>query len=326
MKRLLTHLTRPEKIKALVAVSLIALLIGAPIVFLLTGGWVGALTRMMPGLAGLGSLNGGNASFVSCSGAGGAGADVAEPTTLDEPIDRAVTFEADAVRDLDIVWLTGSVEIRQGTSEEVVVRETVDAGTYDADPTRVTIDMERDGVLVIDDHLPENLSASRWPEMRLTIELPAETLKRLGAVSLKSASAASTVAGATCESLRVNTVSSSVAVTGVSARDVSIEGVSGEVVLAGTVTGDLGVDTVSGETRVTLDGTLPSHASLASISGAVTLNLPADAAFTLTPSSVSGAVTVVHGYDRTDVDGAYRAGDGTAQIEIGTVSGSIRVA
>lgn len=130
MKRLFTHLTRPEKIKALVAVSLIVLLVGTPIVFLLTGGWVGALTRMMPGFAGLGSLNGGNASFVSCGGTGGVEADVVEPTMLDAPIDRAVTFEADAVRDLDIVWCTGSVEIRQGTSEEVVVRETVEAGTY----------------------------------------------------------------------------------------------------------------------------------------------------------------------------------------------------
>ena len=328
MKRLFAHLTRAERTKALVATALIALLIGTPIVFLLTGGWIGVLTRMVPGLTGLGSLSGTNASLVSCSGTGGAfGANEdAEPTTLDAPIDRTVTFEADTVRDLDVIWLMGSVEIRQGTSDEVVVHEAVDSGTYDVDPTRATIDMEHDGVLVIDDHLSGNIAASRWPNMRLTIEIPAETIKRLGIVSLESTSADLEVAGVTCESLRVSTVSSPVTLTGIITQDASIEGVSGEVVYGGEAASSLVADTVSGSIQVTLDGALPDYVALNSTSGAVTLNMPADAGFTLMPSSVSGGIAMNHEYDQTDGDGTYVAGDGAAQIEIDTVSGSINVA
>ena len=102
----MVKLTKSEIIKVGIAAALILAVVVVPVLDGITGGW------RLP-LFGI---------HLDSEGTPGSSYD---PTTLEEPVVRTHTFDAASVRDFDIAWHGGTVEIKRGAVDEVVVREEV---------------------------------------------------------------------------------------------------------------------------------------------------------------------------------------------------------
>lgn len=303
--RTFDRLTRAERVKVIVAVVLIVLFVGLPVFAAATHG-----TRR----AGFSLFD----WALSSVGPG-------KTTTLDDAISEQDSFAADQVRNLDVSWHGGSVTVERGTSDELVVREEVAAGTYEMDPTHASFALRGD-TLVVDDGLPDTDDGRDLPDMRLTISLPQTDGWTLGRVELSGTAARTSVAGLTCDTLSLSTVSAPVELTGIAADSVKLSDVSGSYTLGASKVGKLQADTVSGSQALTFDDAVPSSISVQSVSGDTTLTLPEGTGLTLKVPEVLGPD--LHLRDGvTQRDGTtYTSGDGALDITLDTVSGSFTLA
>ena len=301
----MVKLTKSEKIKVGIAATLILLVVAVPVLDGITGGW------RLP-LFGI---------HLDSEGTPGSSYD---PTTLEEPVERTHTFDAASVRDFDIAWHGGTVEIKRGAVDEVVVREEIPAGSYIMDPTRATADIVHEGVLQIDDRLPDD-GGDTYPASHLTIELPEETSKALGSISVESIVADISIQNVTCEEVGIDSASSACTLRGFTADVVSIDTVHGSVTVNGTVTSVLEINTVSGKQNIQLVGTLPGDILLDSVGANATLKLPEDAGFTVKAATVSGDVSSDRAINTVRDDGTYVYGDGATAVTFDSVTGSLSV-
>lgn len=301
----MAKLTKSEKIKVAVAAALILAVVAVPVLDAVTGGW------RLP-LFGI---------HLDSEGTPGSSYD---PTTLEEPVERTHTFDPATVRDFDIAWHGGTVEVKRGAVDEVVVREEIPAGSYIMDPTRATADIVHEGVLQIDDRLPDD-GGDTYPASHLTIELPEEASKTLGSISIESIIADIAIKNVTCEEVGIDSASSACTLSGFTAGAVSIDTVHGSVTVNGAVTSALEVNTVSGKQNIQLVGTLPGSILLDSVGANATLELPEDAGFTVKEATVSGDVSSDRAIDTVRDDGTYVYGDGATAVTFNSVTGSLSV-
>ena len=279
---------RTEKCKAIVAGTLIVAVLAVPVVFLATGGWLGGLMRFADDAMGWASTLGSGEKFA-----------------LDAPIDERAAYAASEVRDLDVTWQGGSVRVERGATDGVSVYASLPAGTYDMDPTGVSFDLLDDGTLVIDDGLPESDNGLDYPDLQLVIQLPADEGWSLDHVSLSGVVADVDVSGLSCAAL-------------------SLDGVSGDARLDAAVEKDLTVDTVSGDVTLAPAGALPAAMHIDTVSGGVTLDVLEGAGMKLSFDTVSGSFSDAVGADAVSGD-VFTYGDGSTDVEVSTISGSLRV-
>lgn len=281
--------TRDEKTKAAVAGALIAVLLAVPVVFIATGGWLGAARGVT------GSALDGLVRRLSWHG----------DVTLDESIDKSAVYAASEVRGLDVTWQGGSVRMERGASDELSVHASLPAGTYDMDPTGVSFGLRDDGTLVIDDGLPGVDNGLAYPDLQLVIQLPADEAWAADQVSFEGVVADVDASGLACHTL-------------------SLSGVSGDADIRAAIEKDVTVDTVSGGVTLAPTGVLPASARVETVSGDVTLDVAEGAGMTLRFDTVSGGFSDSVGSDAAD-GSVLTYGDGTADVTVGTVSGSLRV-
>lgn len=226
--------------------------------------------------------------------------------SLGAPFDKSAVYTAPAVRNLDVTWQGGSVRVERGTSEKVSVHASLPAGTYDMDPTRVSIRMRDDGTLVVDDGLPEADNGLDYPDLQLVIQLPADETMDL-------------------DQVRIDGVVSDVELSGFACQTFELEGVSGDAdVLLPTVDKNVVVQKVSGHVVLAFADGMPDETHVKVVSGDVTLDVPTDANMTLRFDTVSGGFSDAVGSDSVD-GGVLTYGDGVANVEVSTTSGSLRV-
>lgn len=312
----MVRLSKSEKIKVAVAGVLIALIVGAPVVFAATGGWLGAVSRWVPSLVDWAtSIEG---------GVGGDGYAVRR-TKIDDPIDMNETFSASSVKKLDVAWNGGELRIKQGAGDEVVVRARIGAGVYDMDPRQASIRLDdATGALIVDDGLPKSDNGRTYPPFELTIELPSGLA--LDAVDVSGTSASMAFDRVACDELDVSTVSGDVSAREVDTGHADIVTVSGAAAFSGASSSRLSIKSVSGALNVALSGSLPPNIELNSTSGEISLDVPDDADFTLTSDRVSGGFSSELGEVTEDGTSArVVSGSGTCQIAADSVSGAVRV-
>lgn len=229
-----------------------------------------------------------------------------ETTTLGAPFDKSAVYTASEVRNLDVTWQGGTVRVERGTSEKVSVSASLPAGTYDMDPTRVSIRMRDDGTLVVDDGLPEADNGLDYPDLQLVIQLPANEVMELGQV-------------------RINGVVSDAELSGFVCQTFALEGVSGDVdVLLPAVEKYVVVEKVSGDVTLAFADGMPDETRVKTVSGDVTLDVPEGVGMTLRFDTTSGGFSDAVGSDA--VNGrALTYGDGSADVTVSAVSGSLRV-
>ncbi len=243
--------------------------------------------------------------------------------SLADPDALTSVFPVDDVHALSVNWTGGDVHIERGSGDEVRVLVELDPGSYAFDPSNVSIEL-RDGRLLVDDGIPDAVSADGCEKMHLTVVVPSAS-PELDRVTVSSMSAGVTVDRLACKALSVDTMSGAHAITDLDADELALSSMSGSISASGIVRGSVDASAQSGSLDLAL-GSLPSTVSLDTMSGAVDLDVPDDAGFTLDVSTMSGDLSSDLPGELTRLgEESYRYGEGGSHIAIDTMSGSIRL-
>ncbi len=259
------------------------------------------------------------------------------------------------IKNLEIQWVSGSVEICQGTEDQVTFSETADRALSDD----FVMGWRLDGDTLYIDFCTVNSWTLDIPDKTLTVTLPQDLVLESVQVTTTSAEVhapalqakeveCDTTSGDLTaqllgtETIQVNTVSGSVEVTALDdAKQVKAATTSGNVTLTLGYADQLDVTTISGVTRITaaqcsqtdlnstsgnvtldLQGASGS-CEVSTVSGEVTLSLPENADAAVEFSTVSGSFDSTLSM-RKEGD-RYLSGSGQNQYQVKTTSGSLRI-
>lgn len=249
--------------------------------------------------------------------------------------ERVERFEVVGTPRLAVRLPAGEVRVVPGGAGEVVVRAR--GGEFDL--ARMVIEARGDTITVE----PEKVGWHRWASLDLEFAVGAPPdirarlasgglLVRTPAAGLDVASASGSVeAGEVAGRLSVRLASGNLEAAAAGTLDAtsasgdvrvaqvsgsaSVKTASGDVTL-GTVAGDLTARTASGDVTVSrLEG---SRLDAKTVSGDVRVGVPAGRRYTISLQSLSGDV-------RTDFPIGGEAGDATGRLQVGSVSGEIRI-
>lgn len=212
-------------------------------------------------------------------------------------VDTTQVIVSGDVTALEIVWVSGTITVRNAPVESITVTETANATLRDSQRFFVK---ERGGVLAIAYSTASGLKANNVKK-DLEVLVPE---------------------GMGFESLMLETVGSK-AVLEIPAEAVSINAVSGNCDLTVQGCHGLEIDTVSADVTAELK-TVPGYVHADTVSGDITLYLPEDASFRAETSFVSGSFHTEIPVTREEKQ--YVAGNGDAQFRFSGVSGSVNIA
>ena len=253
-------------------------------------------------------------------------ADSEAPVVVEETADNgAVSLSAEDIREIDLSWISGSVEITTASGNEIDFFEDYSG----ASDKRLRYDIT-DGVLRIRYCEDSGAWGVNLPSKHLTLTLPEKHYARLQ-VDLTSADLA--VSGVTTKLFKLVGLSGDAKLDGLQAETLMAETTSGKLTLTACQAQTLQLDSVSGAvsaegvfSEITVGSTsgtvklraaeLPQHIDVNTVSGDVTIAAPENAAFGYSFSSVSGDTHV-------DLPGA--SCDKDASVRVNTVSGSLRL-
>jgi len=250
------------------------------------------------------------------------------------------TLNDGTIHSIDVEWLAGSVRISATKEDEIIIRETVTSDSRDALRWRV-----RDGELQIRYCKPRFFGRNEPQKKNLEILLPSSMLPENGGL----------------QRIKIENVSSLIDIGNLGVTDLEIENVSGDIDIGNDVIGSMDLETVSGGVNISLtrigdlelstvsgninmegevryidlsgvsarlfvnSSTCPDKLSVETVSGTVHLSIPADSGFHLSMDSISGSFHAPDFSVSARGDGEYICGDGYADFDIESVSGSINI-
>jgi len=257
--------------------------------------------------------------------------------------DQASVPAADITK-IKIDWVAGSVNLRVGTSDQIVFSESSYRMLTDRQKMRYTI--SDNGVLQI--HFCENLENifdwfnvdANMPAKTLTLEVPASLIGKLAEVEIDTVSANIDLGGVYGNETDLSTVSGEVRCADVTANELKLSSTSGTLScenckadkldlenVSGTIRVDgeyrsIDIDTVSGSTNLSL-AVSPEKLDVDGVSGDIKVALPEGSNFTAKLDTVSGNITCA--FQGTMGSDLVVVGDGTANYRFSTVSGSLTI-
>lgn len=223
-------------------------------------------------------------------------------------------FSAEQIKELDIDWRSGQVEIKTHDQKEIVIEET----GYQAN-RRLAYRLKKEKLSIRYDNktwsfnIGINLDSGR---KRLTVYVPVDY---------------------EFKELEIDSISAEVLVDKQQAKRLKVNSVSGDLKLFGDFE-QVGIDTMSGDTqltgkinRVTINGisgestigflSRPQSLKVNTISGDVTVFVDREVGVRVEMESLSGKSNyAMSGYKQGD---HFIVGDGQAEFEINTVSGNL---
>lgn len=237
----------------------------------------------------------------------------------DEYSAGASSVDGDRIRELDIDWVSGRVDIEVYAGSTIQFSETASQSLDDSQVLyylvkgdKLSIKFTRSG---------RGLSLRSIPEKQLTVRIPASiALKRLDIENVSSAVALSG-GGIHVQQLDVENVSGEVVIENISAKELTLETVNGAVSIDGTFD-TIDAEGVNGSHTYRLG--YPIRAlDVETVNGKITLLLPERQGFVAQLESVSGSIQS----DYADVSGRRVAsyGDGSAKLDLETVNGGVEI-
>lgn len=224
-------------------------------------------------------------------------------------------IDPSGIRNVEINWIGGEISVAYGEGSRISLAE--EQGLPEEDQLRS---------LVKGDTLIIQFCASRsgfytMPEEKaLTVTLPrGMTLNKL---DIDSVSARGDIQKIQAESCRVNNVSGRYTLSDCGFQDLKLNTVSGECRFSGILR-TLEMDTVSGDLTAILLAPV-EEISMDSVSGDLELILPFGVGFQAEIDSVSGDLNC--DLPMRKKGDTYLCGDGSAKIEMDTVSGDMNIA
>lgn len=183
------------------------------------------------------------------------------------------------VKAIEITWMSGNINIENGSSGAVQVSETDSS-------TELTWILDDDGDLEIrccdaDYHISSH-------DKDLTVCLPQNM--ELDKVEIHSASSDMDVQALTVNEFEVETASGSLDTQALNANSVSLKAASASLHLAGNIAQEIDIDSVSGDIEIESDR-LPQEIDAKSITGSFRVTLPKRSKFFAEVKTVSGSVS-----------------------------------
>lgn len=258
------------------------------------------------------------------------------------PINKEVYFSLDKVKSVSVSMITEGITISRWDGKNISVAYYSSASNPSFNPI---INMYIEGTTLIvkaQKHL--RLRGIHLPaRRRLEIKLPqnyngsmkAKSISggtvlndgQFSSMELSSTSGGIKVNNVTVNSTaKLNSTSGSVNASNLKAHYLEAKSVSGSTNIFGDIKGDIVVGSVSGSVHLATTTLPPIKAS--SVSGSVKITIPKDSAFKIDASSVSGGIScdfpvLVQHHKRNKLRGV--VGDGTKEIKLSSVSGSIKI-
>ena len=268
---------------------------------------------------------------------------------VDEDSDQIIVSDQASVPAADITkikidWVAGSVNLRVGTSDQIVFSESSYRNLTDNQKMRYSV--SDSGVLQI--HFCDNLENifdwfnvdANMPAKTLMLEVPASLIGMLSEVEIDTVSAnidlagvfgsktdISTVSGevrcadVTADQLRLSSTSGTLSCENSKANTLDLENVSGTIRVEGEYK-NIDADTVSGSTNLSL-AVSPEKLDVDGVSGNIKVALPEGSSFTAKLDTVSGNLTCA--FQGTMGSDLVVVGDGAATYRFNTVSGSLTI-
>jgi len=237
-----------------------------------------------------------------------------QETMVSGDTDGKDTFEASAIRELEIEWTAGDILIQPGSSDRIVVKE--DGVTAD----RYAMYLYQDGDTLkirYAQSVKNFIGLTDLMEKDLTIYVPVDWH---------------------CESLEIDAASATVEVNDLTIREVDFDGASGICEFENCIVEEIDIDTASGDVHFigSLDildcdaasasvfaslTNVPQRLDMDMMSGDLELSLPADAGFSLHMDTMKDNLTSE--FETELKNGNYVSGNGACRINIDALSGDV---
>ena len=265
--------------------------------------------------------------------------------------DNSYSVAADRIKKIDILWISGSVSIQPYDGDAITFSESsarsIDDNNcliYKAEGDKLEIRFchsRRFAEIDFKSFDINDLTAS-LPSKELIINVP-EALCQSGELELfaASVSSAASITGVTADEVKLDSVSGDIVLENVTARDeiqavsvsadISVVSCSADELKADSVSGSISAagcfnevdaDSTSGEVSISTENE-PKSIDIDSVSGDVKLSVTKEAGFKVDVDTVSGQVITSPGMAQQG--SVYTCGDGPAEYEVQTVSGSISI-
>ena len=259
-------------------------------------------------------------------------------------VSENATVPASSIEKIKIDWVAGSVNLRVGTSDEIVFSESSYRDLTDRQRMRYTV--SDSGVLQL--HYCENLdNIFNWfsldanmPAKTLTMEVPASLIGQLTNLTIESVSAGIDLSGVYGVKTDLSTVSGEIRCTDVASDELDLSTTSGGIVCENSTAQKLELENVSGNMRAegeydrvkaeTVSGSVnlslavaPEDINVDTVSGSITLALPEGASFTARLDTVSGSISCA--FEGTLGSDLVVVGNGDASYRFNSVSGNVKI-
>lgn len=223
---------------------------------------------------------------------------------------------SDAVREIEIDWLSGNIRLEQANVDSIEVRETP------VDDARYAMVCKQEGQTLKIEYCQSNTFGS-WKNLKLskdlTILVPMDWNGR--AVKVDAASAKLSVQDLTIAEVEIDTASGECQFRNCTVDTLDIDTASGDVDFEGSLN-KLDCDSASAGVQAVLDN-VPNAIDMDTASGSVELVLPKDAGFAVKMDTMSGKFDSDFPYSTKN--GVYLSGDGACRIDMSSMSGKVTI-
>ena len=224
---------------------------------------------------------------------------------------------SDSIRNLEIDWISGNVEISYGKEDEIILEETSEDEITDELTMRWLVE---DGTLHIKFCKAGKINVNNC-DKTLKVTLPKNI--KLEEAEFETVSADITALELHVKDVNFETVSGSVEARLYGARSIDADSVSGDVdIIAPDGPKDADIETTSGSVRMNLKKSI-DDCEIGTVSGKVTLLLPKKGNFTISYDTTSGDFD--SDIEMTPKGSKYVAGKGSDRFTVDTTSGDLRI-
>ena len=225
---------------------------------------------------------------------------------------------ADNVKEIDINWVSGNVEVKFHGESSVVFYEDSESMLDE----KTSMYHYFDGRTLHIEFFSAGVHVGRVPDKTLTVFIPQSLT--LDEIDIECVSADVNVEEISASSVNIETVSGEISLTSsVGMSDVSLESVSGDIKCnLTTETAEMDVETVSGDLNLYFDA-FPRKLNIDSVSGDTTLYIPESSGLLLEFESVSGDFDSE--VSASVKNGNYLIGDGASRAEFESTSGDLSI-
>lgn len=226
------------------------------------------------------------------------------------------TVNGNDIRELEIDWLSGNIEIIPGDKPEITVSETT---PQDA---RYAMVCKQEGQTLKIEYC-QHTTFGDWKNLNfsknLTITVPKDWEGRV--LQVDAASSKLFVRNLTVQEVEIDTASGESRFENCTVDALDIDTASGDIRFTGSLN-RLDCDSASAGVYAELDN-VPSEIDMDTASGAVELVLPKDAGFSVKMDTMSGKFD--SDFPFTSKNGSYVCGDGACRIDMSSMSGKVTI-